>query len=329
MTGVTQRIVTADEGDLRLDRWFRRHYPTLGHGVVERLLRTGQVRVDGRRAKAGQRLAPGQVVRVPPVATASSAEVERPPKPRAPADAAEAEALRRAVLYRDDAVIVVNKLPGLAVQGGTGTNRHIDGLLEALQSDGGERPRLVHRLDKDTSGALVLACNARAARDLTAAFRSKAAHKLYWAVVVGVPSPPVGRIDLSLGKSGGAQREKMRADPDGRTAITDYRTLDHVGRRAALVGLNPRTGRTHQLRVHMAALGTPILGDGKYGGADAFLSGVALARRLHLHARRIVLPHPAGGMVDVVAPLPTHLRETMALLGLESDATFDIAPEQG
>ena len=179
MSGVTQRVVTADEGDLRLDRWFRRHFPALGHGSVERLLRTGQVRVDGKRAKAGQRLAPGQVVRVPPLAATRPAGTDgQPKKPLGPVDPGRAEALRRAVLYRDDAVIVVNKQPGLAVQGGTGTTRHIDGLLDALRSDGGERPRLVHRLDKDTSGALVLARSARAARDLTAAFRSKAARKL-------------------------------------------------------------------------------------------------------------------------------------------------------
>ncbi len=323
MTGVTQRVVAADEGDLRLDRWFRRHYPTLGHGAVERLLRTGQVRVDGKRAKAGQRLAPGQVVRVPPIATERPADIEGLSKPRSPVGAAEADALRRSVLYQDEAAIVVNKPPGMAVQGGTGTARHIDGLLDVLRADGGERPRLVHRLDKDTSGALVLARTARAARDLTSAFRSKAARKLYWAIVVGIPSPSAGRITLNLAKSDGAQREKMQADPDGRTAITDYRMLDHMGRRAALVGLSPRTGRTHQLRVHMAAVGTPILGDGKYGGAEAFLPGVALARQLHLHARRIVLPNPMGGMIDVVAPPPVHLRETLATLGLNVDATSD------
>lgn len=329
MTGVTQRTVGADEADLRLDRWFRRHFPDVAHGRLERLLRTGQVRVDGKRAKAGQRLATGQVVRVPPVPVeeGAAAKPDRPPPVRV--DAGEVAALRAAILYQDGAVIALNKPAGLAVQGGTGTHSHVDGLLGALCDDGGERPRLVHRLDKDTSGVLLLARTAAAAKALTSEFRGRAARKLYWAVVVGVPSPMSGRIDLNLAKQTGAAREKVAADPDGHRATTDFQVLDHAGRRAALVALSPRTGRTHQLRVHMAAIGTPVLGDGKYGGAEAFLPGLALARRLHLHARRIVLPHPTGGMLDITAPLPRHLNETMATLGFAPEPAFDALVRDG
>jgi 23S rRNA pseudouridine955/2504/2580 synthase len=318
MASVTTATVTEDEAGLRLDRWFKRHYPDLGHGRLERLLRTGQVRLDGKRASAGDRVEPGQSVRVPPLEpSAAAAPADRPPKP---VPRAEAEALQARVLYRDAAVLVLDKPAGLAVQGGSGTTRHLDGLLDALRFEAAERPRLVHRLDKDTSGVLVLARTAAAARALTAAFRGREVRKLYCALTVGVPRLERGRIDLALAKQAGPQGERVAVDgEEGQRAITLYEVVERVGRKAALLRLEPLTGRTHQLRVHLAAIDTPVLGDGKYGGAGAFLPGAETARQLHLHALRVVLPNPAGtGRIDVAAPLPEHMAASCAWLGFEA-----------
>lgn len=323
MTGTLETVtVSAEEGALRLDRWFRRHYPALAHGRLEKLLRTGQVRVDGRRAKAGDRLSPGQAIRVPPL---DAEPLTQPPEPRAiaPADAA---MLRDAVLHRDDAVIVLDKPAGLAVQGGSGTERHLDGLLDALRFDYPERPRLVHRLDRDTSGVLVLARSAATAAALARAFRDKRARKTYWAVAVGVPAPPQGRISLALAKLPTRGSERVRPDDaEGKRAVTYYRVIDRAGERASWLGLLPVTGRTHQLRAHCAAIGAPILGDGKYGGAAAHLAGVPGARRLHLHARALMIPHPRGGMLRVTAPLPAHMKRTWDFFGFAADAADPFA----
>jgi len=320
--GVRLLAVTADEAGGRLDRWFKRHFPALAHGKLEKLLRTGQVRVDGRRAKAAQRLVAGQRVRVPPLAGAAPPSV-RPARPaRIPEGAV--EALRAAVLHRDDDVLVINKAPGLAVQGGTKTDLHVDAMLDALSFGSPHRPRLVHRLDKDTSGVLLLARHPAAAAALAAAFRSKTAHKLYWAIVVGVPKPAQGRIDLPLDKVPGPRGEHVVADDgEGKRAATLFRVIDRAGRRAAWVALSPLTGRTHQLRVHMAAIGTPILGDGKYGGAAAFLGGDMVSWRLHLHARAIRLPHPAGGELTVAAPPPAHFAAALRTLGFDPAGADD------
>ncbi len=323
MSGVAQRIVASDEAGMRLDRWFRQHYPGLGHGRLEKLLRTGQVRVEGRRVKSGQRLEAGQSIRVPPL---DDTQAGRPARPE-PSDA-DAELARSIVLYRDDAVIAVNKPAGLAVQGGAKTSRHLDGMLDALRFGSEERPRLVHRLDRDTSGVLILARTAPAARALTASFRGKDVAKLYWAATAGVPDRDEGIIDLALSKRAGAGRtggEAVAPDPEaGQKAVTAYRVIDRAGSRAAFLALWPKTGRTHQLRVHCAAIGHPILGDGKYGGPAAFPGGDGIASRLHLHARRLVLPHPAGrGRVDVIAPLPDHMVETWKTLG------FSTRPDAG
>jgi 23S rRNA pseudouridine955/2504/2580 synthase len=308
--------VTADEADLRLDRWFRRHFPDLTHGRLEKLLRTGQVRVDGGRAKASLRLEAGQAVRVPPLGEKASA-LPRQKEARAVSDS-DAEFVQNLVIHRDDHVIALNKPPGLAVQGGTGTTRHLDALLDALRFDAAERPRLAHRLDRDTSGILLLGRSARATAFLARAFQGREAHKTYWAITVGVPQPYTGRVDLALAKSGGKGFERMREDEEeGRRAITDYKVLDHAADKAAWVELRPLTGRTHQLRVHCAALGTPILGDGKYGGKDAHLQGIAANRQLHLHAREIEMPHPAGGTLKVTAKLPDFMRETWRFLGFD------------
>jgi len=320
-SGVQTLTVAGEEAGLRLDRWFRRRFPALGHGRLEKLLRTGQVRVDGRRAKSGLRLSPGQRVRVPPLGPSGGGPSRAAPPPPAPIPRSEAADLRRRVLYRDDWLIALDKPAGLAVQGGSGLRRHLDAMSEALRFGAAEKPRLVHRLDKDTSGVLVLARTAAAARQLTAAFRGREARKTYWAAVVGVPEPARGRIDLPLAKRSAGQGggEKMTgAREAGRPAVTLYRVVQASDQCAAWLVLRPLTGRTHQLRAHCAAIGHPILGDGKYGGPAAFLPSSGLARRLHLHARELAIPHPADGTTfRVSAPLPAHMRETWARLGFD------------
>lgn len=329
MSGVQTLTVAPEDAEIRLDRWFKRHFPDLGHGSLEKLLRTGQVRLDGRRADAGDRVAAGQIVRVPPLPQTA-------PKPREdaahirPSDATFVQSL---VLYRDDDLIVIDKPAGLAVQGGTGTTRHLDGLLDALRFDAKERPRLVHRLDKDTSGVLVLARNAATAAKLGAAFRSKTVRKVYWAVVVGAPKPRHGKIEQKLAKLPGRHGERVvQDDEEGENALTYYRTVAFAAERFAWLALEPVTGRTHQLRVHCAALGTPILGDGKYGGAAAHPSGLPAPLKLHLHARAIALPRRKGGPLIVTAPLPPHMRETWKFFGFdqsdEADPFAGLAPRK-
>jgi 23S rRNA pseudouridine955/2504/2580 synthase len=329
MSGVQTIAVAADDGEIRLDRWFRRHFPGLGHGRLEKLLRTGQVRVDGHRAKAGDRVAPGQVVRVPPLGDLSQPPPRSAPPALRPGDSA---MLERAVLHMDDDIIVIDKPPGLAVQGGTNTERHLDAMLDALRF-GGDRPRLVHRLDRDTSGVLVLARSSAVAAKLAQSFRDKATRKIYWAAVVGQPKPRQGRIDQPLAKLPGPAGERVVPDDeDGKRAVTWYRTVSHAGDKLAWLALQPITGRTHQLRAHCAAIGTPVLGDGKYGGAAAHPAGMPNARKLHLHARALSLPHPRGGRLVVTAPLPPHMKETWAFFGFdegeEADPFADLAPER-
>src|SRR6266851_4750044 len=324
MTGVDVVTVRPEDGAGRLDRWFRRHYPALGHGRLEKLLRTGQVRVDGKRARAGDPVAPGQAIRVPPLAEPSTPRPVRRVRPQ------DEGVLRQLVLYRDASAIVLNKPAGLAVQGGTKTGRHVDGLLDTLRFDSDERPRLVHRLDKDTSGVLLIARSAAAAAFFTRAFREKTTRKTYWAAVIGLPRLLQGRIDLALAKHagpGGARvAERVQADAeDGKSAVTYYRVIDRAGDRASWLALLPITGRTHQLRAHCAALGTPILGDGKYGASAAHLAGVVAASGLHLHARSLAIPSPAGGILRVTAPLPPHMRETWDLLGFSGDSADPFA----
>ncbi|WP_082108822.1 RluA family pseudouridine synthase [Azospirillum thiophilum] len=324
---VETRAVTADEADMRLDRWFKRHFPDVNHSYLQKLLRTGQVRVDGKRAETSSRLAAGQSVRIPPLA-AWAAPVRGPNpaagKPKAMSDKQIAE-LQALVLFRDADVIAINKPAGLAVQGGTGTTKHLDAMLDALRFDGKERPKLVHRLDKDTSGVLLLARNTFAASKLTEMFRGSAVRKIYWAATVGVPKPYQGKIDLALAKEGGPQGERVAENKEeGKRAVTVYSVQENAGKQAAFVAMWPLTGRTHQLRVHMAAVGTPILGDGKYAGQGAFLPGAEVTKKLHLHARRLVLPHPRGGKtIDVTAPLPDHMQATWKYLGFSPNLRDD------
>ena len=313
MSRVQTIAVTPDEADLRLDRWFKRRFPELGHGRLEKLLRTGQIRVEGRRARSNMRLEPGQHVRVPPLGDSQTAA--KPAQSRPAVAERDARALQAAVLYKDDDVLAINKPAGLAVQGGTGLDRHLDAMLEALQFEAAERPRLVHRLDRDTSGVLLLGRHVRAAAELAEAFRRKDCRKLYWAVVAGVPRQASGRIDLALAKLPGRAGERMAPDEEGKAAVTEYRVLDHAGKRAAWLELRPLTGRTHQLRAHCAALDTPILGDRKYGGAAATLPGGEIARRLHLHARSIELRRAGGRVLRVTAPPPPYLTATLEFLG--------------
>jgi 23S rRNA pseudouridine955/2504/2580 synthase len=310
-----------EDADARLDRWLRRRYPEAPYALVQKWLRTGQVRLNGSRVRAGARLQRGDRVRLPPVTAATTAIR---PKPAPQVSASDAKSLRALVLHRDDQVLAINKPPGLAVQGGTGTRRHLDAMLDALRYGALDRPRLVHRLDKDTSGILVLARNARAAASLAAAFRAREARKIYWAIVAGVPSSAVGRIDLDLAKRPGQKGERTRVvEAGGRRASTFYRVIDWAGNKAAWVVFEPLTGRTHQIRAHAVALGTPVLGDGKYGGRRAFIEADGIARNLHLHARAIRIPHPAGGTLEVVAPLPEHMREAMRALGFDARGADD------
>jgi 23S rRNA pseudouridine955/2504/2580 synthase len=324
---IETRTVEPDEADVRLDRWFKRHFPDVTHGHLQRLLRTGQVRVDGKRAEANARLAAGQVIRIPPLGHAAPvAEELVRPQPKKPAmSEKEIAALQAMVLYRDDDVIAIDKPAGLAVQGGTGTTKHLDAMLDALRFGSKERPRLVHRLDKDTSGVLLLARTPFAAAKLTEMFRGRDVRKIYWAVTVGVPKPHQGKIDLALAKEGGPQGERVAGDEDdGKRALTYFSVLENVGKQAAFVALWPRTGRTHQLRVHMAAIGTPILGDGKYAGQGATLPGAEVPKKLHLHARRLILPHPRGNRtIDVSAPLPEHMATTWKYLGFSANLRDD------
>jgi 23S rRNA pseudouridine955/2504/2580 synthase len=324
MSRVQQRHVTAEEAEMRLDRWFKQHFPGLGHGALEKLLRTGQVRVDGKRAKANLRLASGQVVRVPPLAETGAPGSG--PKPERPVADTDARWLQDAVLYRDRDLLAIAKPAGLAVQGGTGTDRHLDAMLDALRFDAAERPRLVHRLDKDTSGVLLLARSAAAARWIGEAFRARDARKIYWAVVAGVPQPRQGKIDAPLAKLPGAAGERMAVDDAGKRAITLYSVVDRLGDKAAWVALMPLTGRTHQLRAHMALIGHPILGDGKYGAAASRPEIPGLARQLHLHARSIALIRPDGRSITVEAPLPKVLNGTWQAMGFPSRPAADPFP---
>jgi 23S rRNA pseudouridine955/2504/2580 synthase len=314
------RIVSEDEADIRLDRWFRRHFPGLQQSAIQKLCRTGQIRVDGHRAETATRLLPGQSVRVPPI------QITREPASVSRVDPGEARDLERLVLYRDDQVLALNKPYGLPVQGGPGITRHLDGMLDALRFDSEHRPRLVHRLDRDTTGVLLLARTPGVAARLAASFRGRDIEKTYWAVVAGRPVPVEGRIDLPLKRIGGARGERTapadRDDPDAARAITDYRTLDHAAQKLAWLELQPLTGRTHQLRVHCVALKAPILGDEKYEEPDqnrAFAALIqGLRHELHLHARRLVLPHPAGGTLVVEAELPSHMADTFRTLGFSA-----------
>ena len=308
-------FVAEDDDGIRLDRWFKRNLPDVSFNMVSRWSRTGQLRLNGKRAAPGDRIEAGQTIQFPPP-EAAPARAPRPQRAREPLTAEEAELVRDMVIHEDSHAFVLNKPPGLATQGGTKTHHHLDRLLDGLADGAGNRPKLVHRLDKDTSGALLVARSARAANHFSKAFSGRTARKIYWALVVGVPSADEGLIDAALAKQPGTGGEKMHIDEEsGLPAKTRWRVIDRAGNRAAWVELQPLTGRTHQLRAHMAALGHPIVGDAKYGGPEAFLTG-GISRKLHLHARRLRIDAP-DGVIDVTAELPQHMAESLATLGFE------------
>jgi len=308
--------VGADDGVTRIDRWLRRRYPHLNQGQVEKLIRTGQVRVDGARVKASDRVSPGQMVRVPPL---PDAVVRTEPGALSHKDV---EYIRSLVIHRDDDLIVLNKPHGLAVQGGAKTLRHVDGMLDGLKFDAEKKPKLVHRVDRDTSGCLVLARHPRAAAFLGEAFRDRDTDKIYWAIVVGSPRPKVGELRSWIRKAPGihdADREMMQravqSDEGAVHAVTQYAVMSEAAGQAAWVALRPVTGRTHQLRFHMAELGHAIAGDPKYKcdrPTPNDLEGALL-----LHARALRLPHPSGGELNVTATLPPHMKAAFDLLGFE------------
>jgi 23S rRNA pseudouridine955/2504/2580 synthase len=335
---VQTRKVKPDEDGLRLDRWFKTHFPELAFGHLQKLLRTGQVRVDGARAKTNTRLEPGMAVRVPPL-TRSEKEDEKgaPLKPPSVMGDLKSDAafLKSITLYEDREVMVLNKPFGLAVQGGSGTTRHIDGMLEALRGKDGQKPRLVHRIDKDTCGILLIAKTRLAAATLAKTFRSRSARKIYWALVAGVPKPRQGRISTYLAKGAGEEGELMRVakhgDEEASHAITYYAVIDQAAQKVSWISLKPVTGRTHQLRAHTAHIGHPIVGDPKYFSIENWEFPGGMQNRLHLLARRLVIPHPKGeGVIDVTAPLPQHMQQSWNLLGLDAKAYDPIvdAPEE-
>ncbi|MEO0412319.1 MAG: RluA family pseudouridine synthase [Pseudomonadota bacterium] len=304
--------VAEDDDGIRLDRWFKRHVPALSFGQVSKMLRKGEVRLDGKRADAKTRIAAGQTLRIPPLDGRLAAQTQAPEKQRF--NPADLEFIRSLIVHEDEAVLALNKPPGLPTQGGSGITRHLDGLLRFY---GDRPPRLVHRLDKDTSGLIVLGKTASAAASLAEAFRKRDTEKMYHALTVNVPHPREGQLSAPLEKLPGQGGEKMVVSDGGKSATTRYRVLDVAARRCALMELQPLTGRTHQLRVHMAYLNCPIVGDGKYGGQDAYLTGT-ISRKLHLHAFRLALAHPDGGMLTLEATYPAHLAESLKALGLEA-----------
>ena len=320
MSAVQNLEVDEADAGARLDRWFKRKFPHIPHGRVEKLLRTGQVRVDGKRAKGNARLEAGQNIRIPPLPDPTEE------KPKARVSDKDAALIRDIIIYEDDDLFALNKPAGLAVQGGTNTFRHVDGMLPVLASKN-ISPRLVHRLDRDTSGVLVIAKNARAAAWLGKAFQSRRARKVYWGITNGVPRPGEGEIKGYVLKSEGLMgREIMSAvkhgTPGAKYARTLYQTVSEAGKRAAWVVMQPLTGRKHQLRLHMELLGTPIVYDPKYESDREQPGG--LDEMLHLHARSLDLPHPDGHVISITAPLPDHFELAFHLLGFDPNEKYEL-----
>jgi 23S rRNA pseudouridine955/2504/2580 synthase len=360
MSGVFIRTVGRDEGGMRLDRWFKLNYPEVSFSHLQKILRGGQVRVDGKRVKGDVRIESGQLVRIPPLTPKADTAAAAPSKKSDPAAdysttpikvgrkvageagysrggeirGGDAEFLRSLLLYEDKDVFVFNKPFGLAVQGGSGLTRHIDGMLPALTSQRGDIPRLVHRLDRDTTGVLVVARTRKAAADLGAAFRARATKKIYWALCAGVPRVKQGRISSFLAKgedeNGDQKMKVVKQGGDATHSLTYYAVVDQSAQKLSWLSLRPVTGRTHQLRVHTAEMGHPIVGDPKYFNVENWELPGGIQQRLHLHARRIVMPLPSGETLDVTAPLPQHMQQTWNLLGLDAKQYDPIedAPER-
>ncbi len=329
-TKVQTVVVTADENNMRVDRFLEARFPGLSFSHIQRIVRKGELRVNGKRADSKDRLEAGQSVRIPPL---------RLDTPKVAGALSEAEektlaALKAMTIYEDDDVLVLNKPAGLAVQGGSGTTRHVDQMLEVMRDGKGQKPRLVHRLDKETSGCLLVAKTRFAASELTGSFRHRSARKIYWALVAGVPKPKQGRISTYLAKEEGEEDTIMRiaahGDEGASHAVTYYAVVETSAQKLAWVSLKPVTGRTHQLRAHMAHIDHAIVGDPKYFNRENWELPGGLQNRLHLLARRIVIPHPRGGVIDATAPLPPHMQQSWNLLGLDA-ARYDPileAPEE-
>ena len=321
MNEVRRHVVSAEEAGMRLDRWFKVHFPQVTFAYLNKLTRTGQVRVDGARAKTNTRLEADQEIRVPPLAF-DTRPADTPKADVKPLTAQERRLFDSMVLFEDRDIFVLNKPSGLAVQGGSKTHHHLDGLLMGLGAELGERPLLVHRLDRDTSGIIVIAKRRSIAAALGKLFATRAVKKTYWAVVKGVPKPAQGRIEVALIKARGPEGDRMRASREGeeddeQRAVTFYSVVDKAPPVAAWVSLKPVTGRQHQLRAHMAHIGTPIMGDEKYGGLDDLPE--SMDRKLHLHARRIIFPHPREGTIDITAPLPDHMLKSFELFDFDAN----------
>ena len=320
MSGVQNMTVKPDEDGMRLDRWFKVHFPGVRHGELEKYLRKGQVRVARGRVKASRPLVIGEEIRIPPLQDDATRAAPKRPSTISRKDAA--AFIKNITIFEDDHILAINKPFGLAVQGGTKTREHVDGFLEALSHDN-DRPRLVHRLDRDTGGLLLLAKTRRAAQRLGDAFQGHKVEKDYWALVVGAPRPREGTIDMPVAKRMVRMREQVvPAEGEGaKKAISDYQILDEAGDRLALLALRPITGRTHQLRVHCAAIECPVVGDGKYGGAEAHVEG--MAGKLHLFCRAMSFPHPGTGrMMELKAPLTAHMREVFSFFNFDEDVVY-------
>jgi len=329
-TKVQTVTVTADEANMRVDRFLEARFPGLSFSHIQRVVRKGELRVDGKRADSKDRLAEGQSVRIPPLKLDAPKAIGR----LSEAQQKTLDELRKMVLFEDADVMVLNKPAGLAVQGGSGMTRHVDQMLEVMRDAKGQKPRLVHRLDRETSGCLLIAKTRFAASALTGAFRHRSARKIYWALVAGVPKPKQGRISTYLAKEENEEDSIMRVaahgDEGASHAVTYYAVVETSAQKLAWVSLKPVTGRTHQLRAHMAHIGHPIVGDPKYFNKENWQLPGGLQNRLHLLARRIVIPHPRGGVIDATAPLPPHMLQSWNLLGLEADRFDPIenAPEE-
>lgn len=319
-----QRIIADDDDGIRVDRWFSRHFPALTHGRLEKLLRKGEVRVDGKRAKSADRVAAGQIMRLPPQVIHDKVEERVKPAPVVKTS----RRLEDLILYMDKHLIVLNKPSGLATQGGSGLKEHVDGMLDQLSFEKNTRPKLVHRLDRDTSGVLLVARTSQAAAGLSRALAGRDASKIYWALVKGVPKQKHGIVKAALAKEGvrgKGERMTVSEDDDAKFALTEYAVMGQAGQEFAWVAARPVTGRTHQIRVHLASLGTPIVGDFKYGGTDAKGKG-AIVDKLHLHARSIDIPRPDGGRLQVTAPLSPHMMKSWELLGFDANDKRDPFP---
>jgi len=322
MSGVQTRIVTPDETGMRLDRWFKSHFPMVSHGAIEKYLRKGQVRVVGGRVKSNRRLEAGEEIRIPPLP--DNGHFTPKPKPR---NTQHADDIRQMIIFEDETMLALNKPFGLAVQGGTNTKHHLDGMLAALEKNG-ERPRLVHRLDKDTGGLLLVAKTRQSAQKLGDAFKAHKVDKTYWALTVGSPHPHEGTISMPIAKrmvrigDGDEERVVPAEGEDAKKAVTDYQTLYDAGARVAFLAMRPVTGRTHQLRVHAAAISCPIVGDGKYGGASSRIEGVST--KVHLFCREMTFPHPKSGKrMTISAPLTGHMLETWKFFAFDTNATCE------